>query len=187
MLARKLRIPAADAARLIEALQRKDVIGAAGDDGAHPVLVPAEGAAAVLDQLRRTGDPVTAALRTDDPDPTVTAGAADVVQEPTSEEAEGLETDEDTAEPMDPAAARGLVADWLRHRHATGNKPFTASDPELTIVRKKTGNGRTWTYNVLRELTAIGVLKDSRSGGSNKTWTVVDLSPLDEDRELVPA
>ncbi|MGI5201356.1 hypothetical protein ACQEU6_07155 [Spirillospora sp. CA-108201] len=143
-------------------------------------------AAAVLDQLRRTGDPVTAALRTDDPDPTVTASAGDVVQEPTQEEAEGLETDQDTAAPMDPAAARHLVADWLRHRHATGNKPFTASDDELTIVRKKTGNGRTWTYNVLRELIAIGVLKDSRSGG-NKTWTVVDLSPLDEDRELVPA
>ncbi|MES9606439.1 DNA translocase FtsK [Actinomadura sp. NPDC000929] len=126
MLSRKLRIPAADASRLIEALERKDAIGTAGDDGAHPVLVPAEGAAAVLDQLRRNGDPVTAALRTDAPDPTVTAGAADVAQEPTQEEAEGLETDEDTAAPTDPTAARSLAADWLRHRRATGNKPFSS-------------------------------------------------------------
>ncbi|MEU8347847.1 DNA translocase FtsK [Spirillospora sp. NPDC048832] len=186
MLARKLRIPAADATRLMEALERKDVIGPAGDDGKRPVLVTAADAAAVVERLRETGDPVTAALRTDDPDPSVTAGPADAVQDPTQAEAEGLETPEDDDAPMDPAAARGLVADWLRHRHATGNKPFTASDPELTVVRKKTGNGRTWTYNVLREMTALGVLQTSRSGG-NKTWTIVDLSPLDGDRELVPA
>jgi hypothetical protein len=188
MLARKLRVPAADAARLLEALERKDVIGAAGDreDGSRPVLVPAADAAAVVDRLREDGDPVTAALRTDDPDPSITAGPGDAIPAPTQAEADGLETEEDDTAPMDPAAARGLVADWLRHRHATGNKSFTASDPELTIVRKKTGNGRTWPYNVLRDLTALGVLSASRSGNT-KSWTITDLSPLDDDRELVPA
>lgn len=186
MLARKLRIPAADTARLLEALERKDVVGPAGDDGKRPVLVAAEHAGAVVDQLRRTGDPVAAALYTDDPDPTVTASAGDAVQQPTEAEAEGLQTEDTSDGPMDPKAARGLVADWLRHRKAIDALTFAASDPELTTVRKKTGNGRTWTYNVLRELTAIGVLKESRAGG-NKTWTIVDLSPLDDDRELVPA
>jgi hypothetical protein len=186
MLARKLRIPAADTARLLEALERKDVIGAVGDDGTRPVLVAAEHAAAVVDQLRRTGDPVTAALHTEDPDPTVTASASQDVQQPTDAEAEGLQADETGGAAMDPRAARGLVNDWLRHRYATGNKPFAASDPELTVVRTKTGNGRTWTYTVLKELTSTGVLQSSRSGGST-TWTIVDLSPLDDDRELVLA
>ena len=50
---------------------------------------------------------------------------------------------------------------------------------------EKTGHGWTWTYNVLKELTASGVLKEPRAGG-NKTWMIVDLAPLD-DGALVPA
>lgn len=52
---------------------------------------------------------------------------------------------------------------------------MTLGCPGDVDTGEKTGNGWTWTYNVLKELTASGVLKESRAGG-NKTWTIVDLA-----------
>ncbi|QXJ20734.1 hypothetical protein AGRA3207_001499 [Actinomadura graeca] len=131
-----------------------------------------------MSSTRDSGDPVAAALRTDDPDPAVTAGAGDRVQEPT--EAESLVTEDDNREPRTPAAARGLVYDWLRHRQESRRPSFTASDSELTAVRNRSGNGRAWIYKVLKDLTARGVLWADKSGSST-TFTITDLSPLDHD------
>ncbi|TDC55583.1 hypothetical protein E1281_11660 [Actinomadura sp. KC345] len=181
MLQRKLRVSRDDSLRLLEALERKGVIGPASDDGeARTVLVTASDSVQAAARLRESGDPVAAALRTDDPEPTVTAGADDRIQEPTDAEAEGLVTDNDDGEPMTPAAARRLVHDWLRHRRQTGRTSFTASDAELTAVRNRTGNGRGWIYKVLKDLTARGVLTAAKSGSST-TYTVTDLAPLDRD------
>lgn len=180
-VAGKLRIPPADAARLVEALERKQVIGPADDQGRHPVLVAADsGAAAVVEELRRIGDPVTAALRTDDPDETITAGPDDAVQAPAPEEANGLEADENR-EPMDSDAARILLADWMRQRHAAGRPTFTATDEDLVAVHRRLGKSRTWIYEALKEFTNNGALTTGRHGG-RKAWTITDLSPLDDDR-----
>ncbi len=181
MLQRKLRIGHDDSLRLLEALERKQVVGPAGGDGeARPVLVAADQATEAAARLRKTGDPVAAALRTDDPDPSLTAGPSGRIQEPTEAEAEGLVTDQDDREPMSPAAARGLVHDWLRHRQQTGRLSFTASDAELTAVRNRAGNGRAWTYKVLKDLTARGVLTAAKDGSAT-TYTITDLTPLDRD------
>ncbi|MEU9019975.1 DNA translocase FtsK [Actinomadura sp. NPDC048394] len=181
MLQRKLRVGREDSLRLLEALERKGVVGPAGDDGeGRPVLMNAADGAEAAARLRDSGDPVAAALRTDDPDPAVTAGAGDRVQEPTDAEAESLVTEDDDREPMTPAAARGLVYDWLRHRQESRRPSFTASDSELTAVRNRSGNGRAWIYKVLKDLTARGVLRADKSGSST-TFTIADLSPLDRD------
>jgi hypothetical protein len=181
MLQRKLRVGREDSLRLLEALERKGIVGPADDDGeGRPVLMNAADGAEAAARLRDSGDPVAAALRTEDPDPAVTAGAGDRVREPTDAEAESLVTEDDDREPMTPAAARGLVYDWLRHRQESRRPSFTASDSELTAVRNRSGNGRAWIYKVLKDLTARGVLRADKSGSST-TFTITDLSPLDRD------
>ncbi|MCK2219676.1 hypothetical protein MF672_038660 [Actinomadura sp. ATCC 31491] len=183
MLQRKLRIAWEDCLRLLEALQRKGVVGPAGQDSdARPVLVAADdaGARELVEQLRQDGDPVAAVLaRTDDPEPTMTAGPDDVVQEPTEEEASALHAD-GPEKKMDPADARAMVYAWLRRRCEAGNPSFTATDDELTAVRRRTGLGRAWAYKVLDDLAARGVLQVSKAG-SSKTFTIVDLGPLDRN------
>ncbi|MFC7570878.1 DNA translocase FtsK [Actinomadura namibiensis] len=188
MLARKLRLPAEDAAHLIEALERKHLIGPPDQEGRRAVLVAADaGAAAVVDQLRREGDAVTAALRTEDPDPALTAGPEQQIQAPTEAEAAALQAD-DPGAPLDAGAARVLLADWFRRRHAAGNPTFTADDDELLALHRRVGRSRTWIYEVLKEFTAVGVLQTSRDKG-RKCWTVVDLAPLDDHipHDLQPA
>ncbi|HUR06148.1 MAG TPA: DNA translocase FtsK [Nonomuraea sp.] len=182
MLQRKLRIAWQDCLRLLEALERKGVIGPPTPGGdARPVLVAADdGARDLVEQLREEGDPVAEALaRSDDPDPTLTAGPDDDVQQPTQEEADALQADAQTVK-LNPAQARTLVYAWLRRRHQEGHPTFTATDDDLTTVRGQTGLGRAWTYKVLDDLTGRGVLTIAKSG-SNKTYTIADLSPLDRD------
>ncbi|MFD0659571.1 hypothetical protein [Thermocatellispora tengchongensis] len=123
---------------------------------------------------------VTEALaRTEDPDPSLTAGPDDPVTEPTPEEADSLHAATPPAK-MHPADARDLVYAWLRHRHQHGRPTFTATDEDLTAVRRQTGNGRGWIYKVLTDLTERGVLAVAKSG-SVRTYTITDLSPLDRD------
>lgn len=184
MLQRKLRIAWQDALRLIEALERKGVVGPAAPDGgdSRPVLVAAgdRAAADIVEQLRDSGDVVTEALaRSHDPDPSLTAGPDDPVLEPTSQEADALQAD-GPAVKMPPAQARELIYTWLRQRHQVGARTFTATDEDLTAVRRRTGNGRGWIYKVLADLTSRGVLTIDRSG-STRTYTITDLSPLDRD------
>ncbi|REE96638.1 DNA translocase FtsK [Thermomonospora umbrina] len=182
LLQRTLRASWEDCLRVLEALERKGVVGPpAPDSDNRPVLVPADDRAAssIVEQLREDGDPVAAALRTDDPDPSITAGPDTPVQEPTAEEADHMRTSA-APEKLPPLQARALVYDWLRHRHQVGQPTFTASDDELTTVRRQTGNGRAWTYKILRDLTDRGVLTIGRSGSST-TYTITDLSPLDHD------
>ncbi|WP_168221349.1 hypothetical protein [Actinomadura sp. WMMA1423] len=61
-----------------------------------------------------------------------------IIQAPSQAEADGLETDQDDAEPMPPAARPRPVARLAQAPPRYRRKPFTASDPEPTIVRKKT-------------------------------------------------
>ncbi|MET8140396.1 DNA translocase FtsK [Sphaerisporangium sp. NPDC005288] len=183
MLQRKLRITWEDSLRLLEALERKDIVGPpAPDSDNRPVLLAAEDALAadVVAALRATGDVVTQTLaRSDDPDPSITAGPADPVREPSAQEADALQAD-GPATTMHPAEARTLVYAWLRHRHQTGKPTFTATDEDLTAVRRKTGNSRPWIYKVLTDLTDRGVLTVAKTG-SSRTWTITDLSPLDHE------
>ncbi|AQZ67580.1 hypothetical protein BKM31_44455 [[Actinomadura] parvosata subsp. kistnae] len=182
MLQRKLRITWEDCLRLLEALERKGVVGPpAPDSDARPTLVAADDAARdLVEQLRQAGDPVAAALaHSDDPDPAITAGPDDAIQQPTPEEASALQADGPTLK-LDPAQSRALLYAWLRQRHQAGRLTFTASDDDLTEVRQRTGQGRTWIYNVLTDLTGRGVLNAGKSGTS-KTFTIVDLGPLDRD------
>ncbi|WP_169948624.1 DNA translocase FtsK [Microbispora sp. H11081] len=183
MLQRKLRIAWTDCLRLLEALQRKDIVGPPAPGGdVRPVLVAADdrNAPQLMEQLRATGDVVTAALaHMDDPDPSLSAGPDDAIRQPTPEEADALQADGPMVK-LDPAQARQLVYAWLRHRHQTGNPTFTATDDELTAVRYKTGNGRGWIYKVLSDLTDRGVLTITKSGTA-RAYTITDLSPLDHD------
>ncbi|WP_344937462.1 DNA translocase FtsK [Sphaerisporangium flaviroseum] len=183
MLQRKLRIAWEDSLRLLEALERKDIVGPpAPDSDNRPVLLAAGDtlAADVVAALRATGDVVTQTLaRTDDPDPSITAGHADPVREPSAQEADALQADA-PADTMNPAQARALVYAWLRHRHQNGKPSFTATDEDLTAVRRKTGNSRPWIYKVLTDLTDRGVLTVAKTG-SSRTWTITDLSPLDHE------
>lgn len=183
MLQRKLRVPWEDCLRLLEALERKGVVGPPNPDSdSRPVLVKPDdaGAAELVEQLRDDGDAVTVALaHSDDPDPSITASPDDDVQPPTPAEAAALVAD-GPATKMDPAAARDLVYGWLRERHQSGRPSFTATDDELTAVRNRTGLGRAWIYKVLDGLADTGVLKVARKGAT-KTFTIADLGPLDSD------
>ena len=189
MLQRKLRIAFQDALRVLEALQRKDIVGppAPGGDN-RPVLVAADDRAApgIVEMLRARGDVVTEALaRTDDPDPAITAGPDDDIRQPTAQEAEALHADSPTAK-MHPADARDLVYAWLRHRHQAGALTFTATDDDLTNARNRTGNGRGWIYKVLTDLTDRGILTTGNAG-STRTFTITDLTPLDREHHRAAA
>ncbi|GAA2279217.1 hypothetical protein GCM10010149_23660 [Nonomuraea roseoviolacea subsp. roseoviolacea] len=183
MLQRKLRIAWQDCLRLLEALQRKGVVGPPepGSDN-RPVLIAADdrAAPAVIEHLREDGDVVTETLaRSDDPDPGLTAGPDDAVQQPTEQEADALKAP-GPAVKMHPAEARQLIHAWLRSRHHHGALTFTATDDDLTNVRRQTGNGRGWIYKVLTDLTDRGVLTVN-AAGATRTYTITDLSPLDRD------
>ncbi|MFD0891930.1 hypothetical protein ACFQ08_45880, partial [Streptosporangium algeriense] len=148
------------------------------------VLIGADDSAAagIVEQLRATGDVVTAALaQLDDPDPSLTATPDDTVQAPTAAEADALQADGPTVQ-MDPAQARDLVHAWLRRRHQSGRRTFTATDEELTVTRRATGFGRGWIYKVLTDLTNRGILTADKAG-TTRTFTITDLSPLDGDSD----
>lgn len=136
------------------------------------------------DQDDDAGDAVSDYQTTPDPDPTLTAGPDDEITDPTGEEATRFVVPESSDRKMPAAAARGLVADWLRHRVQVGKPTFTAGDAELMRVRDATGNrSRGWTYKVLRELVDVGALAEDDSDSTTR-FTVVDLDALD-DREPV--
>ncbi|MFI6818702.1 DNA translocase FtsK [Nonomuraea sp. NPDC050328] len=179
LLRGRLRIAAGDCARLLEALERKGVIGPADPaTGARPVLIPAGAAADDLVELvRQSGDVVTATLaESDDPDPTLSAGPDDPITPPEGADADALQADGPDVR-MHPADARTLIHAWLRERKQDGRVSFTATDPDLTSVRQRTGNGRAWIYKVLTDLTERGVLSSAKTG-SVTTFTIVDLGPL---------
>ncbi|MBA2896649.1 DNA translocase FtsK [Nonomuraea soli] len=183
MLQRKLRITWEDCLRLIEALERKSIIGPPDPDNeARPVFVkPSDpGAADLIDQLRHRGDVVTAALAdAGDPDPSITAGPKEEIRQPTPEEADALRADAPTVK-LEPVQARALVHAWLRQRHQSGRHTIKVSDEDLTEVRQRTGLGRAWIYKVLDDLTSRGVLNAAKAG-SSKTYTIADMSPLEGD------
>jgi hypothetical protein len=177
MLQRKLRLSHEDCLRVVEVLERKGIVGPAGEDGQRAVLLAPGDAAEVVDDLRRDGDPVAGYVTTPDPDPTVTAGPYDEIRDP-SEEENVIETPPAPAGKMPPDAARRLVEDWIRHRYELGELSFTASDPELKVIRDRTGNtSRTWAHNVLMRIAGDGVLEVDNSGKST-VFRIKDLAPL---------
>ena len=177
MLQRKLRLSHADCLRLLEALERRGIIGPdPGDPNVkRQVLVSTEDIAngsTAVDDLRQDGDPVAEYLRTSDPDPSITAGPDDEIREPTLRE-DPLHVRED-GKKLPPAESRARLYQWVRDRHESGQVTFTAGDPDLQRVREATGNGRTWTYKALDELTDRGVLEKT-----GKAYEIVSLEALD--------
>jgi hypothetical protein len=195
MIQRKLRLPHEQCERIMSALEMKGVIGPQPRNTTQPrpILVTADDLDDVLQQLREDGDPTSEYLRTEDPDPAMTAGPDDEIVEPTLKEDRfyvgNAEQDAQRASggKMPPEQARAQVYTWIRERAAQGpaSRAFTPTDPGLTAVRQRCGmTSRGWIYKVLDNLVDQGVLAVER--GRQTTYTIVDLAPLD-DRLPQPA
>lgn len=178
MLQRKLRLPHEDCLRLLEALERKGIIGPdPGDpDVKRTVLVSTEdiaGGSTAIDDLREDGDAVSEYQRTADPDPSITAGPNDEIREPTLKE--DPSHIQKSGRKLPPAEARGLVYEWIRQQAAVGRTAFTAGNEELTQIRERAGmTSRGWTYKVLEKLANAGALERTDRG-----FEIVSIEALD--------
>jgi hypothetical protein len=167
-------------ARLLEALERKGIIGPAGPGGDREVLVATpETIAEILDD----GDPVAEYLATEDPSPEIAAGPDDEIADLTAEEA-GLETAQEERRDLTPAESRAVLHDWLRRRAADGRPAFAMAD--LAQVRAQAGGkSRAWAYKALEKLESDGIVSRTDDG------FVIDgiellADPLDDEREGQP-
>lgn len=176
MVQRKLRASHADAVRILAVLERQGIVGPAGQDGSHPVLVSPEQAEERIAYLREVGDPVGDYVRSEDPDPAVKAGPHDEVQAPGPGDPP-MRTPQPSAR-LAPEAARRLVEDWIVHRYRTGELSFTASDEELQQIRATAGmTSRTWALGVLRRIAETGALTIDDSGTST-VFRIADVDAL---------
>lgn len=183
MIQSRLRIGRAEAARVLEVLERRRVVGPApADGGPRAVLVSGDDVEALADELREDGDAVGEHLVTEDPSPEVVAGPEDEIPDL---EGEPLTLPAGDGRELSPAAARRLVEDWLRHRVKAGTPRFVAADPEFRKVREAAGRGRGWGYKVLTELTDAGVLEREEEEGKKTCFTIVNLAALDGPAEPV--
>jgi hypothetical protein len=167
-------------ARLLEALERKGIIGPAGPGGDREVLVATpETIAEILDD----GDPVAEYLETEDPSPEIAAGPDDEIADLTAEEA-GLEAPAEERRNLTPAESRAVLHDWLRRRAAEGRPAFAMAD--LAQVRAQAGGkSRAWAYKALEKLESDGIVSRTDDG------FVIDgiellADPLDDEREGQP-
>lgn len=180
MLQRKLRLSHADCLRILEALERKEIIGPDPKDPAvnRKVLVSVddiEAGSTAIDDLRDEGDAVSEYQRTADPSPEITAGPDDEIVEPTLRE-DPFHVSAGQGRKLPPAEARGLVYAWIRQRAGTGARSFVPSDPELTAIRERAGyTSRGWIYKVLRKMADAGVLEETEAG-----FAIVSIDALDE-------
>jgi len=178
MLQRDLRLPHAMCLRLLEILERKQIIGPHIEGRNREVLVDLEDAEQVLAELREDGDPVAEHIKTPDPDPELTAGPYDTIREPTEAEDEMETEPEAPVRKMTPEESRRKVERWIVDLHAQGELSFSATDPELRAIWKSTGNeSRNWVYNVLERIARTGALRKDTSG-TGTVFRIVDLEPL---------
>ncbi|XKK40246.1 type IV secretory system conjugative DNA transfer family protein [Nocardiopsis sp. ARC36] len=112
-------VPPVERARLLEALERKGIIGPAQPGGERQVLVSSadEAIAEILDD----GDPVAEYLTVEDPSPEIVAGPDDEIADLTEEEA-ALQTPPKERRILTPAESRAVLHDWLRRRAAQGRR-----------------------------------------------------------------
>lgn len=178
MLQRKLRLPHTMCLRLLEILERKEIVGPHIEGKNRDVLVKAEDADRVLAELRDEGDPVAEHIRTPDPDPTITAGPYDEIREPTEAENEMETEPQAPVRKVPPEESRRMVERWIVDLHAKGELSFSATDPELRAIWKATGNeSRNWPYTVLERIIRTGaIVKDT--SGTGTVYRIVDLEPL---------
>lgn len=173
MLQRAFRLSHEDCLRLMEALERRRIIGPDRGDLPREVLVTTDQIAdgsTELKELREDGDAVADYQRTADPDPSITASPNDEIAEPTLREDKfHVRADGKKASPEE---SRAVLERWLRERAASGNLRFPARD--LMDVWMSTGNGRAWAYKALGELADRGVLEKV-----GKEFEIVDLDALD--------
>jgi hypothetical protein len=174
-----LGVDEAECLRILEALERKGVIGPAEPGGVRQVLVNSDD---ILTELVDDGDPVSEYLRTDDPSPDITAGPdtpiSDIDDDPldSGKDDDGAEEGPDGERKVSPEASRRVFHDWLRQRAAAGPTEFRASDPGLAEVRDRTGNGRGWVYKVIGEVEDAGVIERVETGG----FRIVAIDRLDD-------
>jgi len=168
-------VPPVERARLLEALERKGIIGPALPGGDRQVLVSTDEAIAeILDD----GDPVAEYLTVEDPSPDIVAGPDDEIADLTEEEA-ALQTPPQEKRDLTPAEARQVLHDWIRRRAAEGQLEFAMAD--LAQVRATVGKSRSWAYKALEKLEADGVI----SKAPRKKFVIEDVellaAPLDEE------
>lgn len=173
-------VPPVERARLLEALERKGIIGPARPGVERQVLVSTDDAIAeILDE----GDPVAEYLTTEDPSPEIVAGPDDEIADLTEEEA-ALETPAQERRTLTPAESRAVLHGWLRQRAAQGRPTFAMAD--LAQVRADAGDkSRAWAYKALSALEEDGVVSRVRDGFVIEDPELL-AAPLDEERAGQP-
>jgi hypothetical protein len=173
MVQRKLRIPYANAGQLLDVMQQAGMVGEPDQDGRREVKVPPGGLPLALAMV--LGDPATGSidtgqddedddedvrnvsaeyLKTDDPDPDVTAGIDDDIPDlPDGEPPLTFAPPEVTMTPEQRGAA--LIA-HLQELWDSGARSFATRD--LRPLWESTDMSRQWAQKSLRKLVEAGVL-----------------------------
>lgn len=152
MIGRKLRIGHEHAARIMQTLQRHEVIGPdRGDEGACPVLIAPEHLAAVIAAIQ--GD--DGESRIPDPDPSIKAGLDDPIEDDPNDAEFDFGRPEAAGKPA-PEDARQALLGQIEAWRAEGRERFATRDFRALITR--TGISRRTVQRRLGELLEQGAL-----------------------------
>jgi DNA segregation ATPase FtsK/SpoIIIE-like protein len=154
MIGRKLRIPAAQADRILHELARHEIVGPdQGDSGTCPVLVEPAAAEEVLTILR--GQDPADSHQTPDPDPSVRAELDDEITDPPDDRQFTFGAPE--GKKMLPAAAKKVLLAQIETWRAEADRERFATR-DLKPVWTRTGLSRAWVQARLKELVKEGAL-----------------------------
>jgi Ftsk gamma domain len=189
MLARKMRIEAGYAERLMELLEDRGVVGPVDGGGARPVLIRPDELEATLAGLAdadvEDGHAFDDAVTTPDPSPDLRVDVDDDSQVAPPADGEDLdwEPEEEPARRMSPEEARAAFIEQLRAWKRAGKKEITG--PDLKPLRTRTGmSSRGWGKKMLDLAARDGIL---RRDPVKPVYYFTD-APIDvDDPELVGA
>lgn len=162
MLARKMRIEATYAERLMDLLEDRGVVGAAGADGKRDVLIRPEEleatVAGLADADAEDGNAFEEAVSTPDPSPDMHVDVDDdaAVAPPADGEDLDWEPEPEPARRMTPEDARTAFIEQLRAWKRDGKGEITG--PDLKPLRERTGMSRAWGKKMLDLAARDGIL-----------------------------